>query len=46
MKKVAILLTIITAVVFVNAQKVQQKNVPVTVLKGFQKQFPTVKDAK
>jgi hypothetical protein len=46
MKKVAILLTMITAVVFVNAQKIQQKNVPVPVLKGFQKQFPTVKDAK
>ncbi|SMO37237.1 Putative beta-lactamase-inhibitor-like, PepSY-like [Chryseobacterium rhizoplanae] len=46
MKKVAILLTMITAVVFVNAQKVQQKNVPGPVLKGFQKQFPTVKDAK
>ncbi|GEJ44471.1 PepSY-like domain-containing protein [Chryseobacterium sp. ON_d1] len=46
MRKAAILLTMITAVVFINAQKIQQKNVPVMVLKGFQKQFPMVKDAK
>lgn len=46
MKKLAILLTMITAVAFVNAQKVQQKDVPASVKKGFQKQFPTVKDVK
>jgi len=46
MKKLAFLLTMITAVTFVNAQKVQQKDVPATVQKGFQKQFPTVKDIK
>ncbi|GAA4161357.1 hypothetical protein GCM10022217_26890 [Chryseobacterium ginsenosidimutans] len=46
MKKLAFLLIMIITVVFVNAQKVQQKNVPVSVQKGFKKQFPTVKDAK
>lgn len=46
MKKLAFLLTMITAVSFVNAQKVQQKDVPASVQKGFQKQFPTVKDVK
>jgi len=46
MKKAAFLLTMITTVVCVNAQKVQQKNVPVSVQNSFQKQFPTVKDAK
>ncbi|PIF43694.1 putative PepSY-like beta-lactamase-inhibitor [Chryseobacterium sp. 52] len=46
MKKLIFLLTISTAVAFVNAQKVQQKDVPALVQKGFQKQFPTIKEAK
>lgn len=36
----------ITSVAFMNAQKVQQKDLPAVVQKGFQKQFPAVKDAK
>jgi hypothetical protein len=46
MEKSAFLLIMIITVVFVNAQKVQQKNVPVSVQKGLKKQFPMVKDAK
>jgi len=46
MKKGVFLLTMITAVAFMNAQKVQHKDLPAAVQKGFQKQFPTVKDAK
>ncbi|UWX61788.1 PepSY-like domain-containing protein [Chryseobacterium oranimense] len=46
MKKLATLLIITTTVALVNAQKVQQKDVPASVQKSFQKQFPTVKDVK
>lgn len=46
MKKIIFLLTLTTAVALVNAQKVQQKDVPGPVQKGFQKQFPTVKNIK
>ncbi|WP_185204571.1 PepSY-like domain-containing protein [Chryseobacterium sp. C3] len=46
MKKLAFLLTVISAVAFVNAQKVQQKDVPASAQKGFQKQFPTIKEVK
>lgn len=46
MKKLAILLIMITGVTSINAQKVQQKEVPTLVQKSFQKQFPTVKDVK
>lgn len=46
MKKLAFLLTVISAVAFVNAQKVQQKDVPESVQKGFHKQFPMVKEVK
>lgn len=46
MKKIAFLLTIVSAVAFVNAQKIQQKNVPASVQKGLKKQFPEVKEVK
>lgn len=46
MKKLAFLLTMTTGVVFISAQKIQQKDIPALVQKGFQKQFPAVKDAK
>lgn len=46
MKKGVFLLTIITAAAFMNAQKVQQKDVSTAVQNGFQKQFPAVKDVQ
>lgn len=46
MKKLSILLTLSAGAVLINAQKVQQKDVPASVQKSFQKQFPTVKYVK
>lgn len=46
MKKLAILLTLSTGAVLMNAQKVQQKDVPVSVQKSFQKKFPNSKEVK
>ncbi|WP_175620490.1 PepSY-like domain-containing protein [Chryseobacterium schmidteae] len=46
MKKLAILLTLSAGAVLMNAQKVQQKDVPVSVQKSFQKKFPNSKEVK
>lgn len=40
------LFTMALAAAFVHAQKIQQKNVPASVQKGFQKQFPNNKEVK
>ncbi|MDQ0781194.1 PepSY-like domain-containing protein [Chryseobacterium sp. W4I1] len=46
MKKIVFLLTMTALAALFNAQKVQQKEVPASVQKSFQKQFPTVKEVK
>lgn len=46
MKKLAIVLSITVNVVLINAQKVQQKNVPTLVQSALQKQFPDAKNVK
>lgn len=46
MKKLTIVLSITVNVVLINAQKVQQKNVPTLVQSALQKQFPDAKNVK
>ena len=46
MKKLVFLLTITTSVAFVNAQKLQTKDVPTSVREAFHKQFSTIKEVK
>lgn len=46
MKKSVIALSLFASAVLINAQKIQQKDIPAAVQKSFQKQYPTVKDVK
>lgn len=46
MKKLAIILTITGSMVLINAQKIQQKDIPVSVQSALQKQFPDAKNVK
>ncbi|MDH6253748.1 hypothetical protein M2347_003475 [Chryseobacterium sp. H1D6B] len=46
MKKLAILFAATAGVVFINGQKIQQKDIPGSVQFGLQKQFPDAKNVK